>query len=70
MATYGFGHKVHDLKYLKVGFVKFHEFIINLRASLQLFLRKTSFEHNYIIFKKVDMYLFNITYLNTTCTVF
>ena len=48
------------------------EFIIDLRAVLQKFVEKYQFNEilSYFLFKKWDNYLFNITYLHTTCTIF
>jgi hypothetical protein len=72
MDEYGFGHKSHDLNYLEVGiFLIFPNFIIYLRASSHNFVENHQFAVILSYFKKnLNIYLFKITYLHTTCTVF
>ena len=68
IAKFGFGRKFHDLKYCKVGFFFiFLEFIIHLREPLQNIIEKNQVIINLSYF--LDYYLFNITYLHTTCTI-
>ena len=58
------------LNNLKYYFFMFHEFIINLRASLQEFVKN---QFNVVLsYSKQNLgsCLFNITYLHTTCPTF
>jgi hypothetical protein len=57
------------LKLVFFSFI-FLEFIMYLMASTPICFRKPSILCNFIIFKKIDSHLFNITYLHTTCTIF
>ena len=41
MANFGFGRRMHDLKYFEVGFFSiFLDFVINLRAPLYICLEE------------------------------
>ena len=73
MAKFGTGRKLCDLKHIKVGFFSNSlEFIINLRASLQKLIEIHHFNIYFLSYLKQNWnnYLFNITYLHTTCIVF
>ena len=72
MVESNFGRRFHDLKYLKVGFFFiFLDFIIHFKASSQIFVETHQLNVISLYCKQaLDNYLFNITYLHTTCTIF
>ena len=72
MVESSFGCRFHDLKYFEVDiFYIFLEFIICWRASSQNFVENYQFNVISLYFEQIlDSYLFNITYLHTTCIVF
>ena len=54
MAKFGFGRKFHDLKYLEFGiFFLILEFIINLRETIQIFVKKNQFDVILSCFKQI-----------------
>ena len=64
IVDYDFGCEFDDLKYLKLDFV--FEFIVNLRATLQIFREEHQFYVVLCFFKQIlDNYVFNIS----TCTL-
>ena len=73
MIEFGFGRRFHDLIYFEVGiFFIFFELTIYLRASSQKFVENHQFNVILSYLKQLflDIHLFNVTYLHTTCTVF
>ena len=64
MTKSGFGHRFHDLKYFKVGFIFILlEFLISLRATLQKFVGKHQFD---VLLSCLEPILNN--YVFNTCT--
>ena len=69
---YDFEHKFHDLIYFEVGnFSILLKLIIYLRPSSLNFVENHKFNVNLFYLKQnLNNYLFNITYMHTTCAFF
>ena len=60
LAKSDFGHRFYDLKFLKLNYFIFLEFIINLTTPLQNFVEKHQFNVTLSCFKQIlDNYVFN-----------